>query len=1053
MSKRRIFITCLLFLAVLSAVRIAWYSALTPPAEMQATQGVLDLRQSGMPEDRAVMLGGDWAFYPGMLITEADPHSAQYLKVPGSWWSSMDRSDRDEDSYWYGTYRLRILLPEDEPRLFSLRVSRITGAAKLYMNGELLHQVGRPASTPDAFEFGDVPYMVTFPSDQQEIELLVQVASNERGSGGITRAIYLGTPSAIDRFDWFSITMQYMNIVIFAIHFIYACILYALGVRQSSLVYFAIFILFAALTIMIDDDRLLFTWISFDYKWTRYLQVVAYLGTAILMLEFVKRLLPDSKHSRLLHLTRAAGILYAIFLLFVPADQIRAYTIITISLTLIPFLTLPSLALRYVRQGNRDGMFLLLGVLAIDSNVIWGSLKSRVLFITGYYPIDTLIATLLFAVFWFRHYILISNEAQQLSTELQAADRAKDEFLANTSHELRNPLHGILSIAQSVLNRGGESLDETNRKNISLLIAVGRRMSLMLNDLIELTRLKDNAVRLNTRSLQLSTVTRGVIDMLIYMTQNKPITFRNEISEDFPKVTADENRLIQILFNLLHNAVKYTNEGTISIRAHARQNRVWISVTDTGIGIENQVLQQIFKPYEQIDAASTNAGGGNGLGLSICKQLVELHGGEITVASKVGEGSTFRFSLPLAPVEQQDEPAYAGEAASAQGEASFAEPSAAMSEEAAATAEDAATMEAAPSALTATALSPSAAGTDAASEQTGPTRPRILAVDDDSLNLIVLQNILPAKSYEIVTAPSGKEALSLLAAGEYDLVISDVMMPYMSGYELTRIIREQYSLSELPILLLTARNRPEDIESGFRAGANDYVTKPVDGIELQMRVQALTELNRSVREQLNLEAAWLQAQIQPHFLFNTLNAISALSSIDIQQMRELLEQFSTYLRTSFNFLNLERLVPLSHELELVQAYVFIEQARFEDRLQVILEVGDSHAQLMIPPLTIQPLVENAIRHGVLKRTAGGVIRIRIEVQDERAIITVADNGDGMDEQLQRKLFTKHSDNGSGVGLYNTDRRLRQIYGSGLQVDSKSELGTTISFVVPCPPAE
>src|SRR5690625_4138570 len=110
-----------------------------------------------------------------------------------------------------------------------------------------------------------------------------------------------------------------------------------------------------------------------------------------------------------------------------------------------------------------------------------------------------------------------------------------------------------------------------------------------------------------------------------------------------------------------------------------------------------------------------------------------------------------------------------------------------------------------------------------------------------------------------------------MVAQEWDLVISDVMMPRMSGYELTRIIRKRFTISELPILLLTARNRPEDIENGFLAGANDYVTKPVDAVELKSRVNALTEVRKSSRERLRMESAWLQAQIQPHFLFNTLN--------------------------------------------------------------------------------------------------------------------------------------------------------------------------------------
>src|SRR5699024_687152 len=129
-----------------------------------------------------------------------------------------------------------------------------------------------------------------------------------------------------------------------------------------------------------------------------------------------------------------------------------------------------------------------------------------------------------------------------------------------------------------------------------------------------------------------------------------------------------------------------------------------------------------------------------------------------------------------------------------------------------------------------------------------------------------------------------------------DLVISDVMMPEMSGYELTAEIRKIYDLSELPILLLTARGNPEDIYTGFLKGANDYVTKPVDALELTMRVQAFTDLQASIHERLWMESAWLQAQIRPHFMMNTLNSIISLSEIDLPRMQRLLERFTDYLQ-------------------------------------------------------------------------------------------------------------------------------------------------------------
>lgn len=323
----------------------------------------------------------------------------------------------------------------------------------------------------------------------------------------------------------------------------------------------------------------------------------------------------------------------------------------------------------------------------------------------------------------------------------------------------------------------------------------------------------------------------------------------------------------------------------------------------------------------------------------------------------------------------------------------------------------------------------------------------ILAVDDDPVNLKVLSSMLSAEHYQLVTATSAGEALELLGTEPWDLLIADVMMPYMSGYELTRIVRQRFSLSELPILLLTARNQPADIYTGFLAGANDYVAKPVDALELKYRVRSLTGLKQSINQSLRMEAAYLQAQIQPHFLFNTLNALMALSEFDQPKMRDLGEAFSSYLRISFDYMNSQQLVGLSHELELVESYLFIEKARFEERLQIEWEV-DPGIELLLPPLTLQPLVENAVRHGLLSRKAGGKLQVRIHRQKGYTSFEVEDNGKGMSgEQVARLLddtFRAHR----GIGLLNTNRRLTQLYGEGLVIRSQPEVGTTVSFVIP-----
>ncbi|MNJ40226.1 Sensor histidine kinase YpdA [compost metagenome] len=516
--------------------------------------------------------------------------------------------------------------------------------------------------------------------------------------------------------------------------------------------------------------------------------------------------------------------------------------------------------------------------------------------------------------------------------------------------------------------------------------------------------------------------------MLRYLSDSKKIELILDVPDTFPRVFADENRLIQILFNLLHNAIKYTNEGFIVLSAEVRKQRAYIFVRDTGIGMDRETQQRIFLPYEQ---GNTYAEGGLGLGLSICKQLVELHGSTLELRSEPRHGSVFSFSLPLmagageeAGKEAGGEIA-AGEAVEEQQEAPWS----------LVTSHELAKLSNLEEDILGSGILPC------------NNHPKIIAVDDDPVNLKILQYLLSAEKYHISAVTNAEEALLLLDSGEWDLVISDVMMPHISGYELTRKIRSKYSISELPILLLTASSRPQDIETGFKAGANDYLSKPMDGLELKTRVRALIQLKQSIMERLRMEAAWLQAQIQPHFLFNTLNSVASLSVTDTSRMAALLERFGSYLRTSFDVCNLQRVVPIEHELELLRSYLYIEKERFGDRLQVVWDLQE-YSMVHLPPLSIQPIVENSVRHGLLTRVSGGTVTIRILDRTDHTEIIIEDDGVGIEEEKLQGLLHAELHPRRGIGLINTDRRLKQLYGQGLRINSVGGEGTTVAFTIP-----
>lgn len=1021
-TKKRVFAITLLFIVLITGIRLIWLNPGRASEQPHASQGVLDLR--GVSLSRTVLLEGQWAFYPERFLMREEAAASRteevLLHVPGSWKGYLADPKRTTG---YGSYRLLIRLGDPAERQLALAMPSTATASEIYADGVRLGGAGVPGITADATVASDRPYTVYFATNRSEVEIVVHIANfGNAAQGGMLGSIPFGTADAVRGDKQFSAAMQMLVCVFLLIHVAYAIMLYFLGGRRRALLTLALLMFSAGLSVLVSDDKLLLAWIELPYDISMKLNTISYLAGAALLVSFVQQLYPELQR-RPWHVYYGATVLVvAIADALLPSVYASIVDICTIPLLLAGFLYVPVLTLRATLRMDRDAIFLWLGFIALALNLgwgIWSNFNSAVRPLY-FYPIDFIVVFFAFSSYWFQLFFRNSRQTAKLAAELQRADKQKNDFLANTSHELRNPLHAMIHMARSLLEE--KHLSPAGRDRLELLIAVGRRKSLLLNDLIDLGRLQDKGLRLEPRAVQAQAAVSGVVDMMAFMLEGKSIELRNEIPETFPSVMADENRLVQILFNLLHNAVKFTAQGHVAIRGWVDGSNAVLEVEDTGIGIDPEEQQRLFLPYEQADSSMTSVGGGIGLGLSISRQLAALHNGSLEVESEPGRGSRFRLTLPLATAElayatARSAPAsaprnYAAAQAAAAGGVSNREPAV------------------------------------AASESKG-RQPRVLIVDDDPVNLRILQGMLPRHQYRVSAANAGQEALRLLDRDEWDLVVADVMMPRMSGYELTRTIRQRFSMSELPVLLLTARSQPEDVAAGFLAGANDYVTKPADSLELQHRVRALTELKRTAGERLRLEAAWLQAQVQPHFLFNTLNTIAALSEIDPDRMRLLLEAFGNYLQASFDFRNFDRVVPLERELGLVKAYLYIEQERFAGRLRVEWDIPERLLSAPVPPLAIQTLVENGVRHGILRRSTGGTVHIAAREIGDRVEIRVADDGVGMEERLLKQVLEDQS-GAYGIGLRNTNRRLNQIYGKGLDIASVPGQGTVISFRIGMP---
>lgn len=1030
MKKSHILLLLGLFLVLLSSSRILWMESFRDQQVAPIKQGQFDLREWNAEEGDILLLDGEWEFYPSQWLMDGKGQQAlggndlKLIQVPGGWNEALHAEK--PTPYGFASYRLRIYVDPDKDLNYSIRVPSVRTSSELYVNGRLLVKSGQIATTKEDYTARNLPYSTTFTADENGvIELVIQAANYEDNRGsGIVRSIKFGSEAAVAQESKFSVSMQLLGAIIFLVHSVYAFILFLLGNREKKLLYFSLLTLCITFSGLLSNDEKLFHQLFYiGSSWDFSLSNAAFLIGFFALLEctdhrglrYWRRFYPWYMAMNL----GTAGIT----LFLAPHQVIMLFPVYFLLVSIATVITVMAIFKKIIKD-IKSHLLLIFSILAMVHHFLWIIFWREIGLSVVHYPFDLIISTGCFASVWFKNYFNMHASTKELAATLQRMNDHKDQFLANTSHEFKNPLHGILNLSQSVLKRERHLLQGRSIKELETVLSVGQRLTLILNDLIDVMSLSEGNPRLQKKVIRIQPIVTGVMDMLQFNAEVKSINIVNQIPEDFPSVIADENRVIQIVFNLLHNAVKYTNEGFISLQAFEEDGRAFIVVADSGIGMDKDMLKRLFLPYEQATAHETMIEGGFGLGLSISKQLVELHGGTLEVSSVVGKGSTLTFSLKLADSEAEEEN---------EGSRSMEQPllqPGPIGGEASAALEEAA-------------ISPTAQHMNLMNSN---RRPLILLVDDDPVNLQVLETILPAEEYDVAMVTSGKEALAMLEKKDWDLVISDIMMPQMSGYELTRMIRKRFALTELPVLLLTARSQLKDIQSGFLAGANDYVTKPVEALEIRSRVEVLITIKQGVREQLRLEAAWLQAQIQPHFLFNAITAVAALSEIDLDKMRNLLNEFSNFLRNKFQFQNMDELVPIEEELSLVRSYLYIEQVRFDERLQIVWEIDDCE-DLKIPFLSIQPLVENAVRHGIMKRTRGGKILIQIAAYETHVTISVEDDGVGMDEVQLQGLLERKEDSESGVGLINTDQRLKRHFGTGLHIQSTSGIGTKVSFNV------
>lgn len=471
---------------------------------------------------------------------------------------------------------------------------------------------------------------------------------------------------------------------------------------------------------------------------------------------------------------------------------------------------------------------------------------------------------------------LIRNQRRKLAQErevvkrLRQVDELKDEFLANTSHELRTPLNGIVGLAESLAAGATGVLPESTRFNLGMIASSGRRLAALVDDILDFSRLRNQTIELRRRPVDLHVVVDVVLTLSRPLLGDKPVELVNAVPEDLHYVYADEDRLLQILHNLVGNAVKFTEQGSVTVKGWEidETDEVAFSVSDTGVGIPHHEFEHLFDSFYQVDKNNTRLYGGTGLGLSITHHLVGLHGGRLEIESAPERGSTFTVTMPRADGEQRLTDSEATPPTRRAREV--------LSDRDAGPDQEALSDQGALSDQSVVSQESTAVVVPNASNKGGA---HILIVDDEPINRQVLVNYLALGDFKVSVCDSGEAALAFVEQHSgVDLVLLDVMMPKLSGYETCRVLRERYSTLELPVIFLTARRQTGDLLQAFAAGGNDFLSKPFSRDELLARVK--THL---------------------HFLdtHRNLDKKVAEHTSDLKQINQGLEQAQSELKTAY----------------------------------------------------------------------------------------------------------------------------------------------------------
>jgi signal transduction histidine kinase/CheY-like chemotaxis protein len=752
----------------------------TPPL---AQRGIIDLRKVDL-FGKSLPVNGEWAFYWNRLLSPDSLFSAtpDYVPFPVLW-NDLQVRGRQVPTLGYATYTLTILLPAKRPRL-GMEIPDTYCALKLYVNGVVQAQYGKPATTKEnAAPFWVTRTFVIPPGEPDTLVLVMQIANFWHARGGPYKNILIGDKDELMIKKSQDTAYDFMLCGCLLMGGLFFLGLYVFGRNDTTILYFALFCIVYSYR-MVGTDRYAFHALFTSVPW--YLSIRAeYLTLSVgiaLFCAYTRKLYPDDAHPVVMRAMIGFCLLYTALILFTP--PIVFTRLLNIFLGAMFFciayaMYVYLIAARHRRSGS-------LFALMSTAVMLFIFLISDLHYL-GFIPETRLINFVSYIAFFFLQSLSLSHRFadnfRRATFLAQQGLRAKSEFLSTMSHEIRTPLNAVIGMTHLLLRNNPRPEQE---KDLGVLLFSASNLLSIVNNILDYNKIEEGKINFEQIPMDLPAIAGNIAAGLKNAADEKGISLLVDTDRKLDRmVIGDPTRTGQVINNLVHNAIKFTKEGfvrlSITVDADdADTFTITTKIEDTGIGIPLEKQRMIFDRFTQADSSTSRSYGGTGLGLAISKKILQLQGVLLQLHSEPGTGSCFYFTQTF-PIAGDARPETTAPASAVASELLLLDIS-------------------------------------------------ILLVEDNPLNVLVAQTMLENNGARVEVAVNGLEALEKLDPGRHQLVLMDLHMPVMDGYEATVLLRQRGET--LPIIALTA-SMPKEVEhDAFAAGLDDVVVKPFSPEEL-----------------------------------------------------------------------------------------------------------------------------------------------------------------------------------------------------------------------------